>query len=101
MKLRYAPRAYADIADIYENIAKYNDRAAVAVVKRIRTTCELVARFPDLGRETDIAGVRVFPIARFPYLVYYRLRENEPVIIHVLGTATNRPTASFSFHRAL
>jgi toxin ParE1/3/4 len=91
MKLRYAPRAYADIADIYEYIAKHNGRAAAAVVQRIRTTCELVASFPDLGRETDISGVRVFPIARFPYLVYYRLRENELVIIHVRHARRDQP----------
>ena len=43
----------------------------------------LLARYPGLGRETDIIGVRVFPIARYPYLVYHRVNEGELVILHV------------------
>lgn len=38
MKLRYAPRARADIVHIHDYIAKHNARAATAVVRQIRTT---------------------------------------------------------------
>jgi plasmid stabilization system protein ParE len=70
VRLRYAPRAAKDIADIHQYIARHNESAATAVVRRIRATSRLLARFPGLGRETDIPEVRVFPISRFPYLVY-------------------------------
>ncbi len=83
MKLRYAPRAHADIALIHQYIAERNAGAATAVVRQIRSTGELLARYPDLSRETDIPGVRVFPIARYPYLVYHAVRGNELVILHV------------------
>ena len=42
--------------------------AATAVVAQIRITSLLLARYPSLGRETDVPGVRVFPTARYPYL---------------------------------
>jgi plasmid stabilization system protein ParE len=64
VKLRYAPRAYADIAGIYENISQHNATAATSVVRQIRRTSSLLARYPGLGRETDIPGVRVLPTAR-------------------------------------
>ena len=83
MKLRYARRAHADIAHIYEYIAQYNTNAATSVVRQIRLTSRLLARHPGLGRETDIPGVRVFPTARYPYLVYHRVREDEVIVIHV------------------
>jgi toxin ParE1/3/4 len=83
VKLRYAPRAHADIADIYEYIAQHNAGAATSVVRQIRLTSRLLARHPGLGRETDIPGVRVFPIARYPYLVYHSVRDDEVVVIHV------------------
>lgn len=83
MKLRYAPRARADIVHIHDYIAKHNARAATAVVRQIRTTCRLLARHPGLGRETDIAGLRVLPTARYPYLVYHRVSDHEPTIVHV------------------
>jgi toxin ParE1/3/4 len=52
-------------------------------VKQIRTTCQLLARYPGLGRKTDIPDVRVFSTASYPYLVYHRVSEGELVIIHV------------------
>jgi toxin ParE1/3/4 len=83
MRLRYAPRGYSDIVHIHGYIAQHNRSAATAVVRQIRLTSRLLARHPGLGRETDIPGVRVFPTARYPYLVYHRVREDELIIIHV------------------
>jgi toxin ParE1/3/4 len=83
MKLRYAPRARADIVHIHDYIAQHNARAATAVIRQIRATARLLARYPGLGRETDIAGVRVLPTARYPYLVYYSVSDPELIILHV------------------
>jgi toxin ParE1/3/4 len=83
MSLRFTPRARADMAQIHEYIAQHNKAAATSVVRRIRLTSGLLARHPALGRETDIPGVRVFPTARYPYLVYHRVGADEVVIIHV------------------
>ena len=83
MRLRFSPRAYADIVDIHEYIAQHSPQAATAVVTQIRITSLRLARYPSLGRETDVPGVRVFPTARYPYLVYHRVIADEVVIIHV------------------
>jgi len=83
VKLRYAPRVRSDIAHIYEYIARHDTRAATAVVRQIRLTSSLLAEYPGIERETDISGVRVLPTARYPYLVYHRVREGELTIIHV------------------
>jgi len=94
MKLRYAPQAHTDIAHIYQYIAHHNTKAATSVVRQIRSTCRLIARHPGLGRETDIPGVRVFPTARYPYLVYHRLRGDEVIIIHIRDGRRDAPRAS-------
>jgi toxin ParE1/3/4 len=94
VKLRYAPRAYADIAHIHQYIARHNVGAATSVVRQIRATSRLLARHPGLGRETDIPGVRVFPTARYPYLVYHRVRGDEVVVIHVRDGRRNTPKES-------
>jgi toxin ParE1/3/4 len=93
VKLRYAPRAHTDIAHIYEYIAQHNPRAATAIVGQIRLTSQLLARHPGLGRESDIPGVRVFPTARYPYLLYHRVGEDELVIIHVCDGRRDAPEA--------
>jgi len=93
VRLRFSPQAYADIADIHEYIAQHSPRAATAIVAQVRITSLLLARYPALGRETDIPGVRVFPTARYPYFVYYKLQQEELVIIHVRHGRRDAPTA--------
>ena len=92
MRLRFSPRAYADIADIREYIAQHSPRAATAVAAQIRLTSQLLARHPALGRETDIPGVRVFSTARYPYLVYHKVQTGDLVIIHVRHGRRDAPT---------
>lgn len=92
MRLRYVPRARADISRIHEYIAEQNRTAAVAVVRQIRSTSELLARYPGLGRETDIPSVRVFPVVRYPYLIYHVVRADEVIVIHVRDGRRQAPS---------
>jgi toxin ParE1/3/4 len=91
VKLRFAPRARADIADIHQYIAQHNTAAATSVVRQIRATSQLLARHPGLGRETDISGVRVLPTARYPYLVYHRVSGDQLIIIHIRDGRRDAP----------
>jgi toxin ParE1/3/4 len=94
VKLRYAPRARADIAEIHEYISQHSPRAASAVVDQIRMTARLLAEHPGLGRETDISGVRVLPTARYSFLVYHHIRGDDLVIVHVRHGRRDAPDAS-------
>jgi toxin ParE1/3/4 len=94
VRLRFSPQAHADIVDIHEYIAQHSPRAATAVVAQIRMTSLLLARYPSLGRETDLPGVRVFPTARYPYLVYHRVIADEVVVIHVRDGRRDAPENS-------
>ena len=92
MRLRFSPQAYSDIGDIHDYIAQHSPRAATAVVAQIRITSLLLARYPALGRETDIPGVRVFPTARYPYLVYHKVQQDELIVVHVRHGRREAPT---------
>ncbi len=93
VRLRFSPRAYADIADIREYIAQHSPGAATAVAAQIRLTSQLLARHPALGRETDIPGVRVFPTVRYTYLVYHKIQQGELIVIHVRHGRRDAPRA--------
>lgn len=82
---------YADIASIYEYISQHNATAATSVVRQSRTTSRLLARYPGFGRDTDIPGVRVFPTAHDPYLLYHRVHADELVILHVRDGRRDSP----------
>jgi toxin ParE1/3/4 len=93
VRLRFSPQAYADIANIHEYFAQHSPRAATAVAAQIRITSLLLARYRALGHKTDIAGVRVFPTARYPYLIYHKVQQDELVITHVRHGRRDAPTA--------
>jgi plasmid stabilization system protein ParE len=46
-----------------------------------------LADFPELGRLTNEPGVRVLPLTRFPYLIFYSVLRDELVILHIRQAA--------------
>jgi plasmid stabilization system protein ParE len=81
VKIRYLPRAVGDLAEIGEFIAERNPAAARAVEGKIRET---VSEHPEIGRALDQRpGVRVMPVVRYPYLIFYESVGAELLILHV------------------
>lgn len=83
MKLRYSKGAVADLIGIADYIREHNPRAADGVEKRIRAAIRRLEMFPFSGRPTDDPYVRMFPIVRYPYLVFYEVLQGEVVIHHI------------------
>ncbi len=73
MKVRYSPRALVQLEEIRDYIAQHNPRAAGEVVARIEELCEKLGEFPGMGHTTDQAAVRVLPVVRYPYLIFYTI----------------------------
>ncbi len=74
-KIRYTPRALGDLDGIFECIAPENPRAALAVKARIKDRIESLAQFPASGPETAERGLRMLPVGRYPYLIFYEIDE--------------------------
>ncbi len=68
MSVRYTRRALLQLNDIFAYIAADKPRAAHDVHLKIRRMIDSLAGFPFIGRATDMPGVRVLTIARYPYL---------------------------------
>ncbi len=94
MRLRYAQRARADIAQIHAYIKEFHPHAATKVVRRIREAAVSLAKQPGLGRATPIEGVRSFPAAPYAYIVYYAVRNRELIILHIRHGARDEPRSS-------
>lgn len=93
MKVRYSPFALADLEDIYRAIVLHNPTAAARVIERIKTSIELLADFPRLGRPSEIKGARKLGVPRVPYIVVYELDEaaDEVLILRVYHGARQMP----------
>ncbi len=96
MIVRYSERTISDLESIHAYLAQRNPQAATRVGLRIKAAIESLADFPGLGRETEHdRGVRILPVGRYPYLIFYRIEEagGEVVIIHVRHGARQAPQA--------
>jgi toxin ParE1/3/4 len=51
-----------------------------------------LARYPGIGRVSDIPGIHVLPVGRYPYLVYHTIATGDLTIIHVRHGARAIPT---------
>lgn len=89
MKVRYAPRAIRDLAEIasyYRNHA--DEKVSAAVGKRIEHVVSLLARQPELApRLHQRTNVRVALVLRYPYKIFYRTRGDLIEILHIRHTA--------------
>ncbi len=92
MKVRFSRRALAQLQEIHNYIAPFNPRAAGRAVARIEELCEKLSDFPGMGHATDQPGVRVLPVVRYPYLIFYTvLAEAEEVRILRVRHGRRRP----------
>ncbi len=91
MKVRFSSDALADLDQIFSYIAADNVTAAAAVVERVEQSIGRLAVFPDLGHPTEYPGMRVLPLGRYPYLIFYELTADAIVIHHIRHGARRRP----------
>ena len=83
MKVRYSPRTISDLAGIADYLIKHGPRGARSVDRSIQKAIDLIAAFPGSGRILEQRPtIRIMPVGRHPYLVFYTLREKEIDIRH-------------------
>jgi toxin ParE1/3/4 len=73
MRVRYSPQTLRQLDEIHSYIAQHNPRAANAVVARIEELCDKLGEFSGMGSLTDHSGVRMLPVVRYPYVIFYTL----------------------------
>lgn len=86
MSLRWSDAALADLVSHHDYIARDSDEQARRVVQTILDAADGLLVFPQLGKASDVAGLRERVLARLPYTIVYRVVEDrrdegvEPII---------------------
>lgn len=77
MKVRWQHRALRDLYYIWRDLAEENPKAAAEVRDRIDQLTGYLGYFPRLGRIwSRERRVRRFVVPEYPYLIYYRVRQD-------------------------
>ena len=88
MKVEYTNQATADLRKISADSREFGEGVTAALELRIRTVVAHVAEHPKAA--TPIAerpGMRVVPLIRYPYKIFYRVLEDRIRILHIRHTA--------------
>ena len=88
MKVIYSPRAIRDLNSIATYIARTNQAAAPAIERRIQSVVGRIVRLPEgAPRVSARSNIRVVPILRYPYKIFYRVAESRIEILHIRHSA--------------
>jgi len=89
MRIEYSKRALSDLNDIAEYSATLADPAiGERIAVRIRQVVARIGQLPQSGRPVlQRPGVRVVPLLRYRYLIFYTVRSDAVRILHIRHTS--------------
>jgi plasmid stabilization system protein ParE len=87
MNIVYAPRALRDLEDIDAYLVERSSVGAENVLSAIKSTVDALSFFPQIGRLVDDAGHRRVPVLHYPYVILYRISNEELLILHIRHTS--------------
>lgn len=90
MKVRFLKRAVQDLINIDEYTREHSPKGAARVGARIRKRANDLAQFPESGQPSTKVGLRQLYVAKTPYILIYRVRDDEVQIITILHTSRRR-----------
>jgi plasmid stabilization system protein ParE len=86
MRVRYTPAAFSDRERIIAYLRERSLSGASNVAASIREAIAQLEEHPESGYRTDNSDVRVKFIVRYPYKIFYRVRD-EIEILHIRHTS--------------
>jgi addiction module RelE/StbE family toxin len=81
--IRYNRRAVRDLEQIADYIHARSPRAAAPVRGPIEGLIAGLADFPYKGTPTDQPRIRRLVATPFPYLIFYRVKDDAVIILHI------------------
>ena len=87
MRVRYTPEAFSDRERILEYLRERSPAGARNVAASIREAVAQLGDRPLSGYRTDNPDVRVMFVVRYPYKIFYRVRETVVEILHIRHTS--------------
>jgi toxin ParE1/3/4 len=92
VKIRLTRAASDEIQDIYGYLAIQLPSARAGFEERLLQVLRDIRDFPETGRATDKASVRIRNTRPYPYLIYFRTSASEVVVVRVLHGARDPKT---------
>jgi toxin ParE1/3/4 len=94
MIVEFSKRAVADLVKIGSDSQQFGEAVTAGLEARIHAAIAHVAEYPEAAPEVaERPGVRVVPLIRYPYRIFYRVLDDRVRILHIRHTS-RRPSQS-------
>ena len=88
MKVVYTEPALADLDEITAWLKQNYPGLGRAVERRLEIVVAHIARWPEsMRRSAHSTDVRMAPLGRYPYKIFYRVQDETIEILHIHHTA--------------
>ena len=92
MKVVYTDEALRDLDEILGYIAANYPAISSSFEKRLRAVVTRIGAWPESAQEVvERPGVRVVPLIRYPYKVFFRVTSEAVEILHIHHAARQQP----------
>jgi plasmid stabilization system protein ParE len=91
VRVRWLKAARRNLDAALEYVAREDPEAAARMYACIRERVAALAAQPNMGRPGRVFGTRELVIERYPYLIPYRIHDDEVQILRVFHTS-RRPS---------
>ena len=91
MNVVWTKSSVSDLVHIREYIEIENPTASSKIANLILETVEQLIEFPNLGRPGRVRGTRELVISNTPYLIPYRIQNEEIQLLRVLHGRQDYP----------
>lgn len=83
MKLRWTPRAVADLEQIADYLLAVHPRSWERLLARVEVTVDYLLQFPHMGKAGLAGGTREFVLSGTPYILVFRIKHDAVQIVSV------------------
>jgi toxin ParE1/3/4 len=93
MKILYTDAGLKDLTEIADWLAGHYPAIAPIVERRIREVVARIGRWPESARRSGKRpGVRVVPVGRYPYKIFYLAKPIKQPLGRTMGFASLNPS---------
>jgi toxin ParE1/3/4 len=92
MRIVFTEEALLDVDEILDFIAAHYPAIELSFQRRLRNVLQRIGQWPKSAEEVEQRpGVRVVPLVRYPYKIFYQMTTDAVEILHIHHAARRPP----------
>ena len=88
MRISWTEAALADLDEILDYTSVHSPTAVTPLLRRVDAVLARISSRPESARRVlNRTGVRIVPLIRYPFKIYYQIETDRILILHIHHTS--------------